>query len=125
PQSDAEFARLVTVDYNRRFAMAAFGDDGTGIGIARYEGEPDADSAEVAVAVSPAWRRVGLASAMVRVLSEAAIANGITALVVEFLMQNVDVAALVRDSHLPVQRVQRDGVVQITIDLSAAENTLD
>jgi hypothetical protein len=57
--TDAVLHRLTRVDYDRRLALVAFGPDGTGTGLARYEGRAGRDDAEVAVVVAPGWRHVG------------------------------------------------------------------
>lgn len=124
PQTDDEFRRLVTLDYDRRFAVAAFDENGTGIGIARYESKAGSDRAEVAVAVDAQWRRLGVATALFRVLGEAAVGNGITTLTLEFLADNSDVAALVAESLLPVESEVRDNVVHVAVDVSGAADTL-
>ncbi|MFI7543471.1 GNAT family N-acetyltransferase [Actinoplanes sp. NPDC049599] len=85
---------LCTVDYRKRFALvAADAATGVGVGIARYEAVT-ADSAEVAVAVDPAWRRAGLATALVEMLAEAALGRGITSFSASYLAENRPVRAL-------------------------------
>lgn len=79
PRVTAELlTRLTTVDYVRRFALVAF-DPTTdrGVAIARYEPLTEG-VAEIAVAVDPAWRRAGLATALVELLAEAALERGIS-----------------------------------------------
>lgn len=119
PKTDEEFAHLVEVDYARRFAVVALDHTGHGVGIARYETLPDGHSAEVAVAVDPAWRRVGLATTLLRVLGAAAVEHGIEQLGVEFLLANVDVRSLLTDSRLPVVIHGNQGVADARIDLTA------
>jgi GNAT superfamily N-acetyltransferase len=119
PESDEEFTRLVAVDYDRRFAIVARSDDGAGIGIARYEAIGDGTEAEVAVAVDPAWRRVGVATALLHLLGEAAVDNGIERFDVEFVLANVDVGALLAESHLPMVLRRRNGVGEAQVDLTA------
>ena len=120
PQTDEEFTKLVTVDYDRRFAMVALTPDRHGVGVARYEASPGGRSAEVAVAVDPQWRHVGLATALLRLLGEAALGNGITRLTAEFLRANVDVGALLADARLPIVVRLEDEVAVAEIDLTAA-----
>ncbi|GIE29725.1 hypothetical protein Ait01nite_027700 [Actinoplanes italicus] len=85
---------LCTVDYRKRFALVALDPaTGAGIGIARYEATEE-DTAEVAVAVTPAWRRAGLATALVEVLAEAAMDRGIRAFSAYYLADNRPVTAL-------------------------------
>ena len=120
PETDEEFARLVNVDYHRRFAVVALDQHGHGVAIARYETLPDGRSAEVAVAVDPAWRRIGLATTLLHVLGEAALQHGIDHFGVEFLFANVDVSAILAESRLPVV-IHRNpgGVADAQIDLTA------
>ncbi len=104
PTDRATIIHLVTLDYVDRLALAAFG-DGRGVGLARYEairnsnGTPTG-SADVAVVVDPVWRRVGLASALLRLLAEAAAARGITRFVATYYATNADVAAIIAETGL-------------------------
>jgi RimJ/RimL family protein N-acetyltransferase len=77
---------LTELDYVTRFAIAAFA-DGEGVAIARFE--PAGDGlAEVAVVVTPEWRRVGLATALFALLETAAIERGIHQLEALYLAEN-------------------------------------
>lgn len=124
PETDEEFERLVRVDYDRRFAVVALTQSRRGVGIARYEAGPDGDAAEVAVAVDPGWRRVGLASAMLMLLGQAALDHAITRFTMEFMVENVDVSSIMSATHLPVVVHQSHGVAEAEVDLSAAEQEL-
>ena len=125
PQTDEEFTRLVTVDYDRRFAVVALSPDRRGVGIARYEARQGDDAAEVAVAIDPQWRRVGLATALLRLLGEAALGNGIERFTAEFLRANVDVGSLLTEAHLPVVIRVEDDVAVAEVDLTAAVEAMD
>ncbi len=86
---------LVEVDYHERFAIAALTPTGEGMAIARYEGaygEPH--EAEVAVTVTPEYRRLGLASALFDILEEAGTANGFTRFLANYLAENQAAEAL-------------------------------
>lgn len=77
---------LTEVDYERRFALVAFA-DGKGVAIARFE--PAGDSlAEIAIVVKPEWRKVGLATAMFRLLEDAAIERGVSEFEALYLPDN-------------------------------------
>lgn len=117
PRTDQEFTRLVHVDYDRRLAVVALTRDGEGVGIARYEAQADTDTAEVAVAVDPDWRHVGLATALLRLLAAAAITNGIHEFSAEFFADNRDVAGLLAEAGEPV-RSRGDGTGVISAALS-------
>jgi GNAT superfamily N-acetyltransferase len=100
--TDAVLTRLTCIDYVRRFALAAF-NEGQGVAIARDETLPPAAdgtwTAEVAVAVAPEWRRVGLASALIRQLAYRARKSGVTHPAALSSAGNRPVAELARDAH--------------------------
>ena len=90
----ALLAHLCTVDYRKRFALVATDPlTGAGRAIARYETTTEG-TAEVAVAVDPAWRRVGLATALIEMLAEAALDRGIHTFSAYYLAENRPVSAL-------------------------------
>ncbi|MBT8203356.1 MAG: GNAT family N-acetyltransferase [Acidimicrobiia bacterium] len=94
---DAALLEYLTVlDYRYRFALVAFALDGSAAGIARYEGAPNSDSAEIAVAVKPAWRQVGLGTALLKRLEEHAAESGIEVLRAEFLASNGPARGLIQ-----------------------------
>jgi GNAT superfamily N-acetyltransferase len=113
PSTDDEFQQLVALSQSHR-----------GVGIARYEAAPGSTRAEVAVAVDPGWRRVGLATVLLQLLGEAAIDHGIDTFAVTFVVDNVDVSSILRESHLPVALHQAGGVVDAEVDIGAAEKEL-
>ena len=120
PSSDSEFARLVNIDYDRRLAVVALTPDGQGVGIARYEADTGADIAEVAVAVDPRWRNIGLATVLIRLLATGAVRNGIHRLSADFFANNVDVRDLFADTGLPYQTTAAvAGVVSAELTLPA------
>jgi GNAT superfamily N-acetyltransferase len=109
--------RLTTVDYVHRFALVA-GDPHTGRGtaIARYE--PVAETvAEVAVAVDPAWRRVGLATVLVEMLAEAAVNRGVHTFSALYLAENRPVAALADLAGEAGQRLIHQGIAEVAVAL--------
>jgi len=88
-------AHLCTVDYLGRFALVAVDPlTGRGIAVARYEAAEEEDVADVAVAVDPAWRGIGLATALVEKLAEIALNRGIHTFSAYYLAGNRPVAAL-------------------------------
>jgi RimJ/RimL family protein N-acetyltransferase len=114
-------AHLTTVDYVRRFAVvAADVRSGCGVAIARYE-PLEVGVAEIAVAVDPAWRRVGLATALVDLLAEAALDRGIHTFHATYQAQNRPVAALRAHARDAGTRVIRDGVGEFGVELDPAE----
>jgi RimJ/RimL family protein N-acetyltransferase len=98
---DAELIEYLTVlDYHRRFALAAFSEGGDGIGVARYEGNPVSDTAEMAVVVRPDWRRRGVGTALLVRLAAAATARGLRYLRADFLATNQAAGALLAKAGL-------------------------
>ena len=117
PKLDARrLHALLHVDYQWRLALVAFAEDGRAAGIARYEGAPDQEHAEIAFVVNPAWRRLGLASALLHLLTETARALGIRRLVALYLEDNQAMAALLARAGF--------GPPQVNAGVAAAEKTL-
>ncbi len=110
-------ARLTTLDYLHRFALAA-ADENTsrGVAIARYELIGDG-VADVAVVVDPAWRRVGLATALIELLAQAALDRGIHEFSAYYLAENRPVAALVGLVDGAGRRLIRQGIAQVAVAL--------
>jgi RimJ/RimL family protein N-acetyltransferase len=68
---------LTTVDYTSRFALVAVEPASQrGVAIARYEPAEQDGTADVAIAVTPGWRDVGLATELLRLLARAASERG-------------------------------------------------
>lgn len=109
--------RLTKVDYARRFALvAADAPRGQGVAVARYE-HLDDGVAEVAVAVDPAWRRVGLATAMVEILAQAALERNIHTFSASYLADNRPVAALLSLADLTRPRATEYGLAESEVEL--------
>ena len=117
PEDEASVQRLVQVDYLSRLALVAFAPDGTGAAVARYEGQPGSQRAEVAVVVHPDWRRVGLGRLLLRDLATAAIARGIDRFDALTLADNAAVLAGLRASGLAYSSEIHEGTSRIVIDL--------
>jgi RimJ/RimL family protein N-acetyltransferase len=110
---------LSTVDYQTRFALMAAGPASRhGVAIARYESLPQAGVAEVAVVVDPAWRRVGLATALVEMLAEAALDRDIHTFSAYYLAQNRPVAALLGLADNTGQPQIRQGIAEFAVALN-------
>ncbi|MCB1825388.1 MAG: GNAT family N-acetyltransferase [Candidatus Competibacteraceae bacterium] len=117
PKLDARRLHSFThVDYQWRLALVAFAEGGRAVGIARYEGVPDQESAEIAFVVNPTWRRAGLASGLLGLLVEAARARGLRHLVALFLQDNPAMATLLARAGF--------GPPQVNAGVAAAEITL-
>jgi GNAT superfamily N-acetyltransferase len=123
PRSEAELRHLVEVDHIWREAIVALDEAGRGVGIARYEAAPGSTAAEFAVVVDPAWRRVGLASALLTRLLRAALRNGITTIHVDYYAENRDVADLIRRSGGLVRTDLEGGIVDADVTIEPADAT--
>jgi GNAT superfamily N-acetyltransferase len=120
PTDEATLRHLTTLDYVHRLAMVAFDPNGRGTGIARYEGTANTDFAEVAVVVDPAWRQVGLATALLRILAGAALECGITRFAATSYADNIDVRDMLARSGLPHRTTSSGPVVDDIIELDSA-----
>lgn len=107
---------LTDVDYRKRFALVARDPRGHGIGVARWVAESDGDSAEVAVAVDPLWRRQGLAARLLVLMARAALERGIRTFTAAFAAANTPVAELVEAAGAAVRTT--GGLVRMRMDLA-------
>jgi GNAT superfamily N-acetyltransferase len=114
----ALLAHLTVVDYVRRFALVAIDTvTGRGVAVARYE--PTGEGvAEIAVAVRPAWRRVGLGTALILCLAKAAAERGIHTFSASYLADNRPVAALVEDADGLGRQVIKQGIAEFSLALA-------
>lgn len=119
PLTDALLRKLTCVDYAKRFALVARY-RGKGVAIARYSALPPAAdgsvSAEVAVAVTPKWRGVGLATVLVELLARRALQCGISGFSALYSADNRPVAELAREgkAHISIA----DGMASLDASLS-------
>jgi RimJ/RimL family protein N-acetyltransferase len=117
----ALLARLTTLDYDRRFALAAADErTGRGVAIARYEAIGDT-VADIAIAVDPAWRRLGLATALVELLAQAALDHGIHEFSACYLAQNRPVAALLALGDGTGRQQIHAGISEVVVALDRAK----
>jgi len=109
---------LTTVDYTSRFALLAVEPASQrGVAIARYEPAGQDGTADVAIAVTPGWRDVGLAGELLRLLAQAASERGIHTFTGMYLADNRPVAALVNAADEPANRVTSHGIAEFSVPL--------
>ncbi len=114
--TDQQIHYLAEVDYRRRLALIARDSDGEGVAVARYECHPESCTAEVAVAVAPGWRGLGLATELLRRLEEPARENGFEVLDAVYLPDNHAVARVFEHLHYDPARIS-DGVATVSKSL--------
>ncbi|MEU7909413.1 GNAT family N-acetyltransferase [Actinoplanes sp. NPDC049118] len=113
----ALLTHLCTVDYRKRFALVAWDPlTAAGTAIARYEPTVEG-TAEVAVAVDPSWRRVGLATALIEMLAEAALDRGIHAFSAYYLAENQPVSALLALAGSGGRQTIKEGFTEASVAL--------
>lgn len=115
--SAALLEHLTVVDYVHRFALVAIDPlTGRGVAIARYE-PAGPGTAEIAVAVSPAWRCAGLATVLILLLAKAAAERGIHTFSASYLAENRPIAALVQQAGGLGTQVIKQGIAEVTLPL--------
>ena len=87
--------RLADVDHKRRDALVALDGDEI-VGVARYDGRPDATEAEIAVTVEDAWQRHGIGKRLTTRLARLAHARGYETFVASMLPENRAALGLIR-----------------------------
>ena len=108
---------LTVVDYVHRFALVAIDPvTGRGVAIARYE-PAGPGTAEIAVAVSPAWRCAGLATVLILLLAKAAAERGIHTFTASYLAGNRPIAALVQQAGGLGTQVIEQGIAEFSVAL--------
>jgi GNAT superfamily N-acetyltransferase len=121
--SEAVLDRLTRLDYTHRFALVAHDGTGRGVAVARYMALPESGggerAAEVAVAVDPSWRGVGLATELIRMLARRARECGIAKFTATFLAENRRVAELAHEGHARVAIKQ--GVAELQARLTTGD----
>jgi GNAT superfamily N-acetyltransferase len=114
----ALLAHLTVVDYVRRFALVAVDAvTGRGVAVARYEPAGEG-AADIAVAVRPGWRRVGLGTVLLSCLAKAAAERGIHTFSASYLAENTPVAALVEDAGGLGRQVIKRGIAEVSLELA-------
>jgi GNAT superfamily N-acetyltransferase len=110
---------LTRLDYTTRFALVARA-HGRGVAVGRYIALPPDEqgdvAAEIAVAVDPAWRQVGLATRLVGMLAQRAHECGIGSFTAIFFTQNRPVVELAHDAHARILVAGSASQLEIPLD---------
>ena len=117
---------LTTVDYTSRFALvAASNPPASAVSRSPATSQPDQDgTAEVAIAVTPAWRDVGLATELLRMLAQAASQRGIHTFTGTYFADNRPVTALINEADEPANQVTSGGIAEFSVPLAPGSRAL-
>jgi RimJ/RimL family protein N-acetyltransferase len=116
---------LTTVDYTSRFALVAVEPaSGRGVAIARYEPADEDGTADVAIAVTPGWRDLGLAGELIRMLAQAASEGGIHTFIGTYLAENRPVTALINTADEHTNQVTSRGISEFSVVLPPPDRGL-
>jgi RimJ/RimL family protein N-acetyltransferase len=117
--SETQLTYLTEVDHHDHEALVALDPEtGHGIGVARFvRSAADAETAEVAVAVSDSWQGRGVATVLLDRLAERARAEGVRRFSADILAENrpmLDLIGELGDAHV----IERDqGTVIVVVEL--------
>ena len=115
--------RLVTVDHDRREAVAAIV-GGEVVGVARYDRSPDDPAtAEFAILVEDAWQGMGLGRQLLTELVELAAVRGISTLTATVQRDNDRVIGLIRRLLPRSSFVPDRDVYEVTSPLAPTQHT--
>jgi GNAT superfamily N-acetyltransferase len=117
--SERQLRYLTTVDHADHEALVACdAGSGAGIGVARYVRDAhDHDLAEVAVVVTDAWQRRGVASALLERLARAARAAGIERLIAVSVAHDRAAVALAAHAGTVMERRGGPGTTELRVRL--------
>lgn len=108
---------LTVLDYVHRFALVAIDPHtGRGVAVARFE-PAGPGNAEIAVAVTPAWRCAGLATVLILLLAKAAAERGIHTFSASYLADNRPIATMVRSVSELGRPVISQGIAELSLAL--------
>ncbi len=117
PKVQGAIDYLVNVDYGCRLALIAMDEEGNSVGISRYEGNKESETAEVAIVVDAQWRHKGVGSVLLELLEPNARAAGIKEFVGLYQPDNTEVAALLKSLGYEPAPMD-EGLVSVTKRLS-------
>lgn len=127
--TDAELQTATSVDFNSTVALVATigsGEREIIIAGARYVTDTGGKTAEIAFMVEEDYQGLGLASRLLKELSDIARDSGVMRFEAEVLSRNASMLKVFQKSSLPVRTNSSGGVVHVTIDLGPpAESRLE
>ncbi|MCU1492145.1 MAG: hypothetical protein JWM85_3550 [Acidimicrobiaceae bacterium] len=115
-----EASSFATIDHRRRMAFVVL-DDGTVVGVGRYEWIDNQTVAEVAFVVADHFQRQGLETILLRLLVDHARSNGFTQFVAQVLASNSCMREVFAHSGLSPLFRGHMGVIDVVLDLGTDE----
>jgi GNAT superfamily N-acetyltransferase len=116
----ADVDRFTRVDGRTRFALVGMREADL-VAVARYEGRPGGDSAELAVVVDDALQHQGVGRLMLGRLVDVAREAGLRWIVADVLSGNAAMLGLLRTLGLPRRSEADGGTVTVMLDLAELE----
>lgn len=121
--TESQLDYLTDVDHHDHEAVVAVGDDGSGLGVARYVRlEHDGPRAEVAVAVIDDWQGNGVGSALLERLSERAREDGVEVFTAAVLADNRASSDVLRRLGSTTIQHAGGGMVELEIELEGDDS---
>ncbi len=117
PSGEGHFHYLVDIDYRRRLALLAMDMEGNSLGVARYEAVEDSTLAEIAIVVTPEWRKRGVGHILVEALEAPAREAGFEQFEALYAPDNRGISILLERLGYGDRRFE-DGLVCVTKLLS-------
>jgi GNAT superfamily N-acetyltransferase len=115
-----EVTRFTTVDHEQREALVALAADGEIVAVARFDVvDGPSRTAEAAFVVADGWQHRGVGAALFARLARRAREVGVEQLVADTLVGNRAMRDVFRHAGLPMAEHLVDGVVTVTIELTA------
>ena len=112
----AALLRLADVDHGRREALVALDGDEI-VAVARYDGRPDGNRAEIAITVEDAWQHRGVGGALVDRLAARARAAGVQRLIATTLAVDGRARRMLTRVADPIAERDHDGLIETTARL--------
>ena len=116
--------RFTNVDYRHRMALIAL-INGEMAGVARYDGKPGSDEAEVAFVIEDRHQGRGLGSLLLEHLAAAARERGVKRFIAETMADNRAMLGVFRDAGFDARRTFEDGLVHLVFPIAETREAME
>lgn len=116
--------RFTNVDYRHRMALIAL-INGEMAGVARYDGKPGTDEAEVAFVIEDRHQGRGLGSLLLEHLAAAARERGVKTFFAETMADNRAMLGVFRDAGFDARRSFQDGLVHLEFPIAETREAME